>query len=92
MKQTMKLDAYEQEILDSYESGKTVSDADIKEFNRKMKAYLMFTKTSKKSISLRVSENDLHDIKRKSIEIGIPYQNIIQSLIHSFNQGKIRLS
>ena len=92
MKQTMKLDAYEQEILDSYESGKTVSDGDIKEFNRKMKAYLMFTKTSKKSISVRVSENDLHDIKRKSIEIGIPYQNIIQSLIHSFNQGKIRLS
>ncbi len=88
----MKLDAYEQEILDSYESGKTVSDGDVNEFNRKMKEYLMFTQKSKKSISVRVSENDLHDIKRKSIEIGIPYQNIIQSLIHSFNQGKITLS
>ena len=65
MKQTMKLDAYEQEILESYEDGKTVSDGDIKEFNRKMKEYLMFTQKSKKSISIRVSENDFHDIRDK---------------------------
>ena len=87
----MKLDAYEQEILDSYEQGKLVSTGNVKEINRKMKEYLTFTQKSKKSISVRVQENDLYDIKRKSIEIGIPYQNIIQSLIHNFNQGKIKL-
>lgn len=88
----MRLDAYEKEILDSYELGEWVSTGSIKEINKKMKEYLTFTRKSKKSISVRVPENDLYEIKRKSIEIGIPYQNIIQSLIHNFNQGKIKLS
>lgn len=92
MKQTMKLDPYEQEILDSYEQGKLVSKGNIKDVNIQMKEALAFTQKSKISISVRVPENDLYDIKRKSLEIGIPYQNIIQSLIHSFNQGKIKLS
>ncbi len=88
----MKLDAYEQDILDRFDRGETVSSENTKEFTARMKDYINFTQKSKKSISVRVPENDLYDIKRKSIEIGIPYQNIIQSLIHSFNQGKIKLS
>jgi predicted DNA binding CopG/RHH family protein len=38
-----------------------------------------------------VSEDDLYDIKKKSLELGIPYQNLIQGLIHKFNAGEIRL-
>lgn len=46
----------------------------------------------KKPISLRIIESDLYLLKRKALETGISYQNIIQSLIHQYTQDKIQAS
>ncbi|NPA14256.1 MAG: hypothetical protein GXN97_03615 [Aquificae bacterium] len=45
----------------------------------------------KKPISLRISQRDLKLLKRKSLEIGIPYQTIISALIRQYVEGKIKL-
>ena len=46
----------------------------------------------KKAISIRVSENNIYELKKKVLENGVPYQNIIQMLIHQLASNKIKLS
>jgi len=37
-------------------------------------------------------ENDIYKIKKKALENGIPYQNLIQILLHQYAQNRINLS
>ena len=46
----------------------------------------------KKAIFIRVSENDIYELKKKALESGVPYQNIIQMLIHQFASNKIQIN
>ena len=46
----------------------------------------------KQSISIRINERDIYELKKKALENGIPYQNIIQLLIHQFVSNKIKLT
>ena len=45
----------------------------------------------RKAISLRLSENDIYELKKKALENSIPYQNNVQMLIHQFVINKIKL-
>ena len=45
----------------------------------------------KKAVSIRLSEHDLYELKRKSLENGIPYQKLIQILVHQYTRNKIHL-
>lgn len=87
----IKLDDYEKDILESYENNEWESSKKISKRAEELKKYVEFTQKAKKAISLRVPEEDLYDIKKKSLELGIPYQNLIQGLIHKFNAGEIQL-
>jgi predicted DNA binding CopG/RHH family protein len=46
---------------------------------------------AKKQISLKIRESDLKTIKSKAKEVSIPYQNIIQALVHKYATGQIKL-
>ena len=85
----MKLDAYEQELLISVESGEWQSKNNLQARTKELQSYIKNEK--KKAISLRVSENDIYELKRKALENSIPYQNLIQMLIHQFATDKIKL-
>ena len=85
-----KLDKYEQEILDSVENGEWKSKDNLEVRLKELQGYVKNEK--KKAISLRVSENDIYELKKKALENGVPYQNIIQMLIHQFANNKINLS
>ena len=63
-----KLDDEEQAILDSVEAGEWQSKGQISGRVTELQAYLKQEK--KKSVSVRLSENDLYELKRKSLEIG----------------------
>ena len=45
----------------------------------------------KKAIYLRLSENDIYELKKKALQNSIPYQNLLQMLIHQFVTDKIKL-
>ena len=45
----------------------------------------------KKQISINLKRADLDFIKQRAKDIGIPYQSIIQSLIHNYRTKKIEL-
>ena len=83
-------DDFEKEILESVEGGEWVSKGNLNERTKELQSYIKNQK--KKAISIRVSENDIYELKKKALENSIPYQNIIQMLIHQYANDKIRLN
>ena len=86
----IELDKYEKELLESVENEEWQSRGKIDDRVKELQSYIKNQK--KKAISIRISENDIYEIKKKALESGIPYQNIIQMLIHQFAANKIQLS
>jgi len=84
------LDDYEQDILQSVENGEWVSKNNTQDRLLQLQSYIKNQK--KKAISIRISENDIYELKKKALESGVPYQNIIQMLIHQFASNKIQMS
>ena len=84
------LDEFELDILNSVEGGEWESKGNLDKRTQELQSIVKHQK--KKAISIRISENDLYELKRKSLESSIPYQNLIQMLIHQFTTDKIRLS
>jgi len=86
----LDLDEYETELLQSVENGEWQSRGNINERMKELQSYIKNQK--KKAISIRVGENDIYELKKKALESGVPYQNIIQMLIHQFASNKIQMS
>ncbi len=84
------LDEYETDILQSVENNEWQSRGSIDNRIKELQSYVKNQK--KKAISIRVGENDIYELKKKALESGIPYQNIIQMLIHQFASNKIQMS
>lgn len=84
------LDNFEKDILQSVESGEWKSKNNKQERLKELQSYIKNEK--KKAISLRLSENDIYELKKKALENSIPYQNLLQMLIHQFVTDKIKLS
>ena len=83
-------DEFEKEILESVEGGEWTSKGNLNERTKELQSFIKNQK--KKAISIRVSENDIYELKKKALENSIPYQNIIQMLIHQYANDKIRLN
>jgi predicted DNA binding CopG/RHH family protein len=86
----INLDEYETDILQSVENGEWQSRGDIDNRMKELQSYVKNKK--KKAIYIRVGENDIYELKKKALESGVPYQNIIQMLIHQFASNKIQMS
>jgi len=86
---SLNLDEFEQDILESVENDEWKSKGDIKPRLAELQDFLKHEK--KKAVSIRLSENDIYELKRKSLENGVPYQNIIQMLVHQYTSNKIHL-
>jgi predicted DNA binding CopG/RHH family protein len=86
----INLDEYEADILQSVENEEWQSRGDIDKRIKELQSYVKNQK--KKAISIRISENDIYELKKKALESGVPYQNIIQMLIHQFASNKIQIS
>ena len=84
------LDEYETDILQSIENDEWQSRGNINNRIKELQSYVKNQK--KKAISIRVGENDIYELKKKALESGVPYQNIIQMLIHQFASNKIQMS
>ena len=83
------LDEYETELLRSVENGEWQSRGNIDERKKELRSYIKNQK--KKAISIRIAENDIYELKKKALESGVPYQNIIQMLVHQFVSNKIKM-
>ena len=83
------LDEFERDILQSVEANEWKSKNNKDTRLKELQSYIKNEK--KKAISLRLSENDIYELKKKALENSIPYQNLVQMLIHQFVTNKIKL-
>ena len=83
-----KLDPYELEVLEAYESGKLKAVASKAELQR-MRAAARATAIKDKRVNIRQSSVDLLDIQAKAMEEGMPYQTLIASVLHKYVTGRL---
>ncbi|UTJ07493.1 hypothetical protein [Arcobacter roscoffensis] len=85
----MTLDKFENDILQSVENNEWESRNNKEDRLKELQSYIKNQK--KKAISIRINENDIYELKKKALENSIPYQTLIQMLIHQFASNKIKL-
>ncbi len=93
-KEFMPMDEYEKDLIEAIESSDMVFEKPSQERLDMLKNSAKQTLDlleSKKQISIKFKEKDLLIIKQKAKDISIPYQNIIQALVHNYATGKIKL-
>jgi predicted DNA binding CopG/RHH family protein len=83
-----KLDPYELEVLEAYESGKLKPSAGKAELQR-MRAAARATAIKDKRVNIRLSSADLLDLQAKALEEGLPYQTLIASVLHKYVTGRL---
>jgi len=81
-------EAYEQEILSAYESGKLAVVGTKAEMAR-LKAAARATAVKNRRVNIRLSAGDLHDIQVRALEQGMPYQTLIASVLHQYVTGRL---
>ena len=74
-----KLDAHEKEIERNINQFKPVSDR-----KKAVVENIIDLANEKKSISLRIKNNDLEQLKRRADAEGLPYQTLLSSIVHKF--------
>jgi len=84
----------ELKIIQDVESGQYVSlkDSQMQEMQTALKSAATKTiekMTKRKSISIRLIEDDIDRIKAKAANLGIPYQTLISSIVHQYSHGEL---
>jgi len=90
---SLKLDKQEQEIEKALERGELVSIRDLEEtkklFKEAAKNYRELQKS--KRITIRVNQEDLLKVKAKAKRNEIPYQTLLNALIHQYAEGRTQM-
>ena len=86
----MNLTQEEKQIIDYVEKQNPKS---IDNLENEISKYTNFAKNhiKKENIQLQIPTTDLYLLKRKALENGIDYQNIIQLLIHKYINSNLKL-
>lgn len=87
----MQLSQDEQKILQDFDSGLLQPVVNQKSENKRYARYAKATLAKKKTISFRISEPVLNELKSRAEEVGLPYQTLLSTLIHQFTNRKIAL-
>ena len=79
----------EREILEAYEKGLLEPVDNPEKRREELRRYAKATISKTRKVNVRLSERDFIKIKAKAIEIGIPYQTLMGSLLHQYATGRI---
>ena len=80
-------------LLEEIEKGEWIEHPLSKDERESYAQSAKYTKSlqEKKQTTIRFSVQGLAIVKAQAKELGIGYQNLIQSLVHSYATGKIKL-
>jgi predicted DNA binding CopG/RHH family protein len=84
-----KLDAEELELLESLENDEWHSVENLDDEIKKYTQYAKNTIKKDKRINIRISSKDLEMIKTNAIELGLPYQTLVSSILHQYVTGRL---
>ena len=79
-----QLDPEEEAILKDFESGKYKPVANFAKRKKELMEAARETLHKTKNINLRLTEPDVHRLKVKAMEEGIPYQTLAASILHKY--------
>ncbi len=79
---TLKLDAYEKQILADFDAGKFESVPNMEQEIRRHAEIARYTLAKTKTINIRISERDLIKVKASALREGLSYQTFITSVLH----------
>ena len=85
---TTSYDDEELELLNFVENQTPDSIPNLSQELSQLKNAVKAKHSKRKSISLRLLENDLEKIKTEAIKIGLPYQTLISSIVHQYVNGQ----
>jgi len=85
----MKYNEEEKNIIYAYESGKMKLSTPSKKELQNIKAIAKNTFKKDKRITIRLYDHDYKGIKKKALEMGIPYQTLISGMIHRYIEGEL---
>lgn len=87
MERDFILDQEELDLLDELDNYKPVEN--LKDEVSRLANIAQENISKRKAISIKMLEADLEKIKSKAIEQGMPYQTLINSILHQFANGKL---
>lgn len=85
----IKLDAYEQDMLEKFDQDSMTSVITSTNQLQKYRAAASNTFIKDRRVNIRLSTPDLMDIQEKAAEEGLPYQTLIASILHKYVSGKL---
>jgi predicted DNA binding CopG/RHH family protein len=83
----LNYDQEELELLDFIENANPSSVHNVTHEIDNLQSAVKAKVSKRKSINLRLLENDLEKIKTEAIKVGMPYQTLIGSIIHQYVNG-----
>jgi len=84
-----KLDAEEQELLDSLQNDEWESISNLEDEIKTHQGIAKNTLRKDKRINIRLSANDLEALKTNAVELGLPYQTLVSSILHQYASGRL---
>ena len=84
MMKYFELDQEEQELPAEIERGEWKP---VKNFAKRKKELMQIARNTlnkTRNINIRLTERDLHKLKAKAMQEGIPYQTLVSSILHRF--------
>jgi predicted DNA binding CopG/RHH family protein len=84
-----KLDSEELELLESLENDEWQSVKDLDQEIRGHQKIAKNTMKKDKRINIRVSSKDLEMLKTTAVELGLPYQTLVSSILHQYVTGRL---
>ncbi len=87
---TYKLDKEEQELSDSIDRGEWRSVPNFAEEKKRLQEIARNTLNRNKAINIRLTHQDLLRLKQRAMEKGLPYQTLVASIIHQYNNGLLK--
>ena len=79
----------ESEIVDYIENENPKSVPDVKSKMQQIKSAVTDKYTKRKAINVKVLESDLEKLKSKALEEGMPYQTLLNSVLHKYITGQL---
>ena len=84
------LDDEEKKIIEAFESGEYGSDEVLSQEAREEIEEAAKNTLKRRPISIRIQERDLRMLKLQAQKDGIPYQTLIQSVLHRYAEGSLK--
>lgn len=79
----------ELEIVDYIEKENPKSVANLSDKIDKIKSAVNAKYTKRKAINVKVLESDLEKLKARALEEGMPYQTLLNSVLHKYITGQL---